>query len=350
MQSEEMTPRERMEAFWEKKPIDRIPCIPLFGGHVVKAAGLTPRQFYMNSVNIAQSNIEVFRKYRYDSVDVCPYCAVVAEDMGAKVFYPENDTPWIEKPFFIEKFEDIKKLQKINPKKSNVLSRLLEALRIVIDKIGEEVSVDCCAQAPFTTAAYLRGAEQLAKDLYEAPDFVHELLEVCTENTLLWIDAVVNARGGTSLCDPTAGGSLLSPEHYKEFVLPYIQKVVQGIKNYGMKVSLHVCGRTHKIWELLVDTGADILSLDSDVNLLEAKRKIGDKVALMGNVDSVEVMLRGTSTQVISEAQRCIEQAYDNPSGYILSTGCDIPLNTPSENILALMKAAGIFGKKWKNN
>ena len=81
----------------------------------------------------------------------------------------------------------------------------------------------------------------------------------------------------------------------------------------------------------------------------QAKGYVGDKLPIVGNVDPVEVMMLGSIEDVYKAVRCCIEDAYDSPKGYLLSTGCGIPINSPIENIDALMDAGRKYGK-WPIN
>ncbi len=131
---------------------------------------------------------------------------------------------------------------------------------------------------------------------------------------------------------------------FEEFAGPYITPVMQRIKGAGLPAMLHICGKTHRLFEQMADTGADVLSLDQ-VDLAEARERVGDRVTLMGNVRPAQTLLNGTPEQVEAEVRECLEKALDSPKGFILASGCEVPLNAPFENVEALMAAARKYGK-----
>ena len=108
---------------------------------------------------------------------------------------------------------------------------------------------------------------------------------------------------------------------------------------------MSICGKTKKVWADMVDVGISNLSLDNIEDIGELKEEFGDKVCLIGNVDPIEAIMRGTREDIYNEARECIRKAYDSPNGFILSTGCDVPIGTDPDKILALMDAARIFGR-----
>ncbi len=100
----------------------------------------------------------------------------------------------------------------------------------------------------------------------------------------------------------------------------------------GSTGTLHICGRSKEIWDDMVQTGMSNLSLDNCESLLEAKMAVGDQVVISGNVPPVNVMHVGPKESIIQFTKACIRDAHDNPKGFILSTGCQIPLGTSPQS------------------
>ena len=131
---------------------------------------------------------------------------------------------------------------------------------------------------------------------------------------------------------------------FEEFAAPYIAPLMERIREKGLPAILHICGKTHRLLEQMADTGAQVLSLDQ-VDLAEGRERVGDRVTLMGNVRPAETLLGGTPEHVEAEAKECLEKALDSPKGLILASGCEVPLNSPFENVEALMTAARTYGR-----
>ena len=124
------------------------------------------------------------------------------------------------------------------------------------------------------------------------------------------------------------------------------KEVIDTIRISGKSApSLHICGNTKRMWALMADAGAGSLSLDDTIDLSEAKKVVGDRVILVGNVKPTQTMYLGNPADVERDVKECLRNAYDNPKGYILSLGCGLPIDTPPENIFALREAARKFGK-----
>ena len=342
MHKDEMTPKERIGAFLQGEPIDRLPCAPLILNHTARVLGVKVIEHAKSGETMGKAHIAAFREYGQDMITLFSDTALLSEAMGTKLYYPEEDAPRVEEPA-VKNVEDVHKITPADPQKDGRLAAQLEAIRICNEEVGDQVFVAYCLSAPFTTAALLRGTEHFARDTVKNPDMVHALLKVSQDTALNFIDAIAEAGGIPAIVDPVATGSVISPPQFAKFAAPYIKPLVERIQELGYPAILHICGKTHLLFEQMAETGANVLSLDR-VDLAEAKERVGDKVCLMGNVTPAETVLTGSPEDVDAEAKQCIDKAQDNPAGFILSTGCEVPINTPFENVHALMEAARKYG------
>lgn len=192
------------------------------------------------------------------------------------------------------------------------------------------------------TYTTLRGREQAMVDLYEHPELVHDVFEVQVD-TAIRLAKRLKTTGIDAfyIGDPAASASLISPAHFEQFCLPAYQRFCREFADDEVLIYIHVCGNSKPILEMLADTGADTVEpLDplGGVEVSDAKRRIGDRVALMGGVNTL-TLARGTPEEVAEEAKRkCVE---GGPHGYILAAGDMVPPNTPIENLKALVEIAG---------
>ncbi|MBB6219026.1 uroporphyrinogen decarboxylase [Anaerosolibacter carboniphilus] len=341
---EEMTPKERFEAFLTGKDMDRILCCPIIGEAAVSMIGTTVAKFCHSSDLMAEMEITLYKTFHHDSVGVGPDLFGIAEAMGTQLEYPEHDVPYVSVPI-LRDYKDLDKLPLINPQKDGRLPLFLEAVKRLDHAVGKEVGVGSSVGGPLTTAAALRGTEELLKDMILCPEEVHRLMEVSTENVLKYIDALSEIGIKPSIPEPIASGTLLSQKQFKAFAFPYLKRCVDRIiERFGSAPTLHICGSTKRLWQDMADTGARTLSLDNLEDLENAKKEVGHRVILMGNVKPMETMKYGTREDIFNEVKECIRKTYDSPKGYILSTGCQLPMGTPMENVSYLMEAARTFG------
>lgn len=340
----EMTPLERFDAFESGKDMDRIPCCPIIGEAAVKLIDTTVSKFCHSSELMASMEVNLYRTFHHDSVGVGPDLFSIAEAMGTELTFPKNDIPYVSNPI-VKDYKKLGELSPVNPYKDGRLPLFIEALKRIKDEVGKEVGVGSSVGGPLTTAASLRGTENLLRDMIRNPEEVHKLLQLATDSALNYIDAVSALGVKPSVPEPVGSGTMISAKQFRIFVKPYLKQYMDRIKEKcGSAPTLHICGNTKAIWSDMADTGAKVLSIDNIVDLEEAKKAVGDRVTLMGNVDPIETMHDGSRKEIFENARKCISKAYDSPKGFILSTGCQLPMGTPMENIRHLMDAAWEYG------
>lgn len=341
---DEMTPKERMEAFSKGKAIDRIPCSPFLGEACAPLFGHTIKEHNHSTKAIIDVAVGSFEMFRPDSIGIGPGLQGIPEAMGGEFKFPENGTPFFSNPV-LKDFKDIVKLSPIDPYKDGRISLFLEALKVTNDKIGEEVFVGSSVGGPFTTAAFLRGPENFLKDLSRNPEVIHKLLEITTQSVIRYIDAVCDLGLSPGIAEPMASCSMISSKSFKEFAKPYLKRCMNRIiERRGSGTTLHICGKTKNIWADMVDIGIGNLSLDNIEDIGQLREQFGSEICLIGNVDPVETIMQGTIEEIYEAGRQCIIKAYDSPKGFILSSGCDIPIGTHPDKIKALMDCARIYG------
>ena len=221
----------------------------------------------------------------------------------------------------------------------------------LLAKAGGFVSANICSPVsgtvtgPLTIAAMVVGTENLLIGMVKKPDKVKQLMEVITENNERYIARMLEMGIGVGFADPVSTTSLLRVKQYKEFSLPYFQHNVDFIKKNGGGCGLHICGGSRKLWETLNETGIGCFGLDNIEDLEEAKEVLGPHMAIQGNIPPVDVIRLGTPQDVLRSGRECIRKAWDSPNGFTLTSGCQTPMDTPAENLQALMDAARIFGR-----
>ena len=191
---------------------------------------------------------------------------------------------------------------------------------------------------PYTV---LRGRETAYEDLIFRPDFVHEvhrmLLEVSVENAHRLLEAGVDAF---YIGDAASSASLISPKHFAEFSLPAYQEFCRHFADRDVLIYLHVCGNSSPILELMADSGVHCIEpLDTlaGVSVADAKRRVGDRVVLMGGVHTM-ILCSGSPNEVRQDAIRCCLEG--GPEGYILATADMVPPETPLANLEAMVAVA----------
>ena len=143
---------------------------------------------------------------------------------------------------------------------------------------------------------------------------------------------------GFFVSDPSASGDLISPQHFEEFAAPYTKSVVEALKKVSTPSILHVCGNTAKILPAVADIAPAVFSFDHVVDVAAVKEAIGASVCLLGNLNPVETLLRGTSAQVKERANASISKGREG-GGYVLGAGCDLCVGTRFQDVSAMIDA-----------
>ncbi len=340
---DELTAIERNKLLNEGKEVDRIMCCLDTGETLAPMIGCTLNEYYHSSEKMCELEEYIFHTFHSDGAGVSCTLRGMAEAMGAKVKYADYNIAQLEQPALALK--DAHNAKRVDVDKDGRLPIILEGVRLVKKKLGDKVPVSATVTGPFTIAAMAVGTERLLIGTVKMPDKVKELMDVIVENNNRYIDRLLDIGVGIGFADPVSSTSLISVEQYRTFSLPYFRKNVEYIKKNGGGCGLHICGTSRKLWEDIKETGIGAFSLDNVEDVEEAKQVLGDCMEIQGNVPPVEVMRFGTPYDVLRSAKECIRKGYDSPKGYVLTSGCQMPIGTPKENMQALMDAARIFGR-----
>jgi len=343
MAKDRMTSLERMAAYNRGERVDRLPCNPNIANGAARVIGCKVSEFKQNGKLIAEAHIETYRRFNFDGVRIFTDLYVQAEAMGAKVRYPLDDTADLEMPA-VSDIAEIGSIQPVDPYNDGRLPSHLEAAKILIDELGSEVACSGGVVGPFTNSFFLIGVEKLSRLLSRDPKTVHRLCAVSLETSIRYADAFMDIGLTPTVSEPMSSSTIVSPKHFREFSFPYLKQLIGHIHSRGKAVTLHICGKTDKIWDAMADAGADCLSIDNVASLVDCKNRVGSRVRIMGNVDPSGVMYAGTPDEVRNATIECIRQAYDNPKGYIICSGCSLPIDTPFENIEAMLATARDVG------
>jgi uroporphyrinogen decarboxylase len=337
-----MNPKEMVFAAMEMRKPDRPPVAPFgCGVWTIYRSGTTFRELSQDPERMARTNLEIYRKYKPDIVYVgSGYNNLQAAALGGKIKFREIGAPDLEEPY-IQKIEDIEKLDLGRIPSDPVIQTIWKALRMVKKEIGHEVVVTMTSWGPFTLAAQLVGVEQMMRATFKDK----ALVEAACAFAVRMLEAIYAPviEDGTlemiTMADPTASGDLISRKQFEKFALPPLQSMSKWAHDKKVKVLLHICGDTNSRLDLFPLTGVDCISLDHKVDIAKAKAEIGNKMCIAGNMNPVAGLERSTMETVRVEAQRCLDLAAAD-GGFILMPGCDHPPTVPEENLKIFYETA----------
>ena len=327
---QELTSYERFVRRLGGEPVDRTPNFNIMTTFAAHFIGQPLARYYQDFWVLAEANLAVQQAFHLDILQVISDPYREAADFGLKVDFPEDDLPVAGEPL-LSKPADLHALHSPDPGSGKRMSDRLEAIRCLRDTRGGQVPVMGWVEGALAEAADLRGVMNLMIDLNLRPDWIHDLLEQVVEVEIEFARQQVSA-GADIIGLGDAVASQVSPAMYREFALPYEQRIFAAVHELGAKARLHICGDTTHILDAMTGTGADIIDIDWMVDIQQAAAAFHGKAALCGNFDPVAVMLQGNPAQV-SEA--VIECQHHGGERYFSAAGCEIPDGTPHENLLA---------------
>lgn len=325
-----MNSYERVMRRLRGEPVDRVPNFDImmtFAAHYIRQ----PLSCYYHDYRVlCAANYAVQKDFALDIVQAISDPYREASDLGSKIDFPEDDQPILAEPLLIE-YADLGRLKYVAPESGPRMSDRLGALRAFREQVGGQVPIMGWVEGALAEAADLRGVSALMLDLSLAPEWVEEVLERCAEVEIAFARAQVQA-GADIIGLGDAVASMVNPEMYARYALPYEQRIFAAVHEMGALARLHICGRTTHLLDLMPESGADIIDLDSMVDLGQAAKMIGPRAALCGNFNPVTVMLQGTPEEVRAATRTCIEIG---GARLFSGAGCEIPDSTPLENLYA---------------
>jgi uroporphyrinogen decarboxylase len=342
MMPNELNSVERVRRAIAGETPDRVPVIPLVIHLTMKLAGVRYDRYAQDPQLLMETQVRAWQTFGYDGFHITSDNWILPSVLGCPIqFFP--DQPPISAKRVLA---DSKDLSLLNRPRSGTEGRMafkVEATRLTAAAVGDRCYLKTCFdQGPFSLATAVRGIEQLMLDCYDDPQFVYDLLEICTEAVIKFARACGQAGcHALTFGDSTAG--LLSPELFEKFAFPFEKQVIEALADLDMPVFLHICGDTSHIIDLMVATGAPALEVDYQHDISYYKEKTRGQVCLQGNIEPSGLLLQGTVEEVRVACRRSIEQGKPG-SRFILSSGCEVPRDTPAENLRAMVEAARDFG------
>jgi len=323
---------ERVFARFEGKPVDRIPnlCIVMqFAGDMFQV----PYGRMVSDYRVfADAMCRCTEQLHLDCLWAISDPMREAEGFGAEVVIPENGVPYSRRPL-IQNISDIKKLKVIPPESGKRMNDRLQAVQVMAQRAAKTIPVIGWVEGAFAEACDLIGINEAMVTVIDEPEAMEELLNTCLEQAKLFALSQIQA-GADIIGIGDAAASLISPNHYQQFVLPYQKKLIDFIKAQGVRVKLHICGNINKVFHLVVQSGADMIDCDHMVDLRAAAQMAKDRNACVcGNFDPVSILLLGTVDNVRAAVKDCAQIGYTTN---FIAAGCEVPRGTPLENMLTV--------------
>lgn len=234
-------------------------------------------------------------------------------------------------------------------KNAQITDEDVRQVKEAVEEAGDEIAVFGSVRGTFGFLFIALGLENLTYAMYDEPELLLEIIEAAddfwTRLGLKLIEAgctalyVANDMGMN-------GRTLISPDQLREFFFPSLRKQIATWKAAGGKVLFHSCGNVDAVLEELADMGIDALNniqVHSGMDLASVKQRIGDKVAIVGNVDATGIMC-GSDKALIDDAIRQVVETAGNDGGLIIATDHSFHEGIPQENVLYFLEKAREIG------
>ncbi len=286
--------------------------------------------------------LQPLERFALDAAILFSDILTIPDAMGLGLYFAEGEGPKFERTVRTE--EDVKRLPLADMQQ---LQYVTDAVRQIRGALDGRVPLIGFSGSPFTLACYMiegGGSDDFRRVktmLYQRPDLLHTILEKNTQSVIAYLNAQIDAGAQAVMLFDTWGGTLAHGA-YREFSLAYAARVMAGLKrsHEGRVVPRIFFTKGGGLWlESMVDIGADALGLDWTVDLAEAKRRVGHKVALQGNLDPNALF--GEPATIEREAARVLaEFARDgNADGHVFNLGHGISQFTDPSHVEALVNA-----------
>jgi uroporphyrinogen decarboxylase len=341
-----MTSLERVQCVLNGEVPDRVPISILSFQNAARFAGQSVGAYCRSGEGMAEAQTAYWEEFRHDVIDIENGIAAMAEAVGCRVEYPENEPPWVVQPA-LRSLEQVDRLPEIDPSSSPSLAELIKATGILADRLGKEVCIRGESdQGPFSLAAEILGPEAFLTALLDphSQERVKRLLSYAEEQ--IFKLACAQAAAGshiTLIGDSIAGPDVCSPDLYRRFALPYERKLARRLKKKKIGLGIHICGNATAIVADMIRSGALYLELDHKIQAGKVRELTAGRITLFGTLDPVELLCRGTEEEIREQVRREIE-LFAPGGGYVLSPGCTLAYETPFENVRALVDAGRQFG------
>jgi uroporphyrinogen decarboxylase len=292
--------------------------------------------------------LQPLSRYDLDAAILFSDILTIPDAMGLGLYFSQGEGPKFERPLREE--WAIRDLSVPDPHEH--LGYVMDAVTSIKRALDGSVPLIGFSGSPFTLACYM--VEGGSSDdfrtvktmLYQRPDLLHRILDITAQAVVAYLNAQIEAGAQAVMIFDTWGGTL-TPWAYRDFSLQYMDKIVSNLTSEydGSRVPSIVFTKGGGLWlEDMAGIGCDALGLDWTIDIGEARRRVGDKVALQGNFDPAA--LYGGPDSIKSEAIRILE-SYGSGSGHVFNLGHGISQYTNPESVQTLVETVHAASRKF---
>ncbi len=292
--------------------------------------------------------MQPLERYPLDAAILFSDILTIPDAMGQGLYFETGEGPRFKKVISTEADVDALKPLKAN----DDLSYVMDAVRTIRSELNGRVPLIGFSGSPWTLATYMvegGSSKDFAKVktmAFDQPEVMHKLLTVLADSVIDYLNAQIDAGAQAVQIFDTWGGALSGPA-YQAFSLQYMTKIVAGLKreNEGRKVPVILFTKNGGQWlEHIADSGCDALGLDWTTDIDNARARVGNKVALQGNMDPA--ILNASPKAIRAEVARILAQ-YGNGEGHVFNLGHGITPGVSPENAGVFINAVHEFSAQY---
>lgn len=280
--------------------------------------------------------LQPLRRFDLDAAILFSDILTIPDAMGLGLSFREGEGPRFSNP--IRTTDAVDKLN--IPSASEDLGYVLEAARLIRENMPEHLPLIGFSGSPWTLASYMiegggsKDFKKILRFMYETPESMHVLLQKLTDSIIDYLSSQVAAGVNALMLFDTWGGILSTP-NFSTFSCDYLGKIVQALKQKHPDIPVILFTKGGGLWlETLADTGCDGLGLDWMCDLGHARTRVGERVALQGNLDPAVLV---TSPDCIRREVRRVIDAYGSGPGHIFNLGHGITPDVPPEHLKVMI-------------
>lgn len=326
----------------EQVPMALIIDSPWIPGYL----GLNHMDYYLDPELWFQSNLKIHQEYP-DIIFVPSWwmeygMAAEPSALGAKIKFWQNNTP--SEYHTLYHLEDIDNFPEYEVECDAFMALTLHRIKMQKQRILDqgEILPMVTSRGPLCTAGFVRSTTEFMIDIVEKPEWAHKLIDRCTSLIIDWLKAQAKYMGdtveGIFILDDIVG--FINEEHYMEFAHPYLKRICEAFPQDWVKL-YHNDAEVTACLDHLPDCGFNVLNWGKQTDIAEVKARVGDRMCLMGNVNPLEIGVRGTPEEVRKATLEVLEKS--GGEGIILSVGGGVSPGMPRANILAMQEALKEF-------
>ena len=311
--------------------------------------GLNHMDYYLDPELWFQSNLKIHKEF--PNIIFIPSwwmeygMAAEPSALGTKIKFWQDNTP--SEYHTLYNIEDIDNFPEYEVEYDAFMALTLHRIKMVKQRIFDNgyILPIATARGPLCTAGFVRSTTNFMIDIVEKPEWAHKLINLCTNLIIDWLRAQAKIMGNTVesifILDDIVG--FINEDHYMEFAHPYLKKICDAFPKDWVKI-YHNDADVNACLDHLPDCGFNVLNWGKQTDISEVKDRIGDRMCLMGNVNPLEIGVRGTPDEVFDATLEVLEKS--GGEGIILSVGGGTSPGMPKENIVAMQKALDEFNSK----